>query len=160
MTRDEIIEMAREADLWVAGQDPYQEQIERFAALVEQRASKPETAAEPVAWRTFDGEGGYDYRDFYQNEAYELEWKRRNPARADWVTPLYARPPHAAWRPASDPPGDGRNVIVWYTPNDPAKGAPGGLFSGFFRDGEWWPYSGSETVTHWRDVPPPTTEGE
>jgi len=54
--------------------------------------ARPETA-EPVAWRTFDGEGGYDYRDFYQNEAYELEWKRLNPAYADWVTPLYAHPP-------------------------------------------------------------------
>lgn len=60
------------------------------------------------------------------------------------------------WRLASDPPEDDRNVIVWYTPNDPTKGAPGGLFSGFYRDGEWWPYSGSETVTHWRDVTPPT----
>ena len=53
---------------------------------------------EPVAWRTFDGEGGYDYRDFYQNEAYELEWKRLNPAHADWVTPLYAHPPRDEWR--------------------------------------------------------------
>ena len=67
-----------------------------------------------------------------------------------------AHPPRDEWRPASEPPEDDRNVIVWYTPNDPTKGAPGGLFSGFFRDGEWWPYSGSETITHWRDVTPPT----
>ena len=63
--------------------------IDRLRAALAQ----PEAEAEPVAWRTFDGEGGYDYRDFYQNEAYELEWKRLNPAYADWVTPLYAHPP-------------------------------------------------------------------
>ena len=34
MTRDTIIRMAREADVWVAGQEPYQSQLERFAALV------------------------------------------------------------------------------------------------------------------------------
>ena len=34
MTRDDIIRMAREADVWVAGQEPYQTQLERFAALV------------------------------------------------------------------------------------------------------------------------------
>jgi hypothetical protein len=60
MTRDEIIEMAREADLWVAGQDPYQEQIERFAALVEQRSNAWRPASDPpedrrvvVVWRQF-----------------------------------------------------------------------------------------------------------
>lgn len=25
---------------------------------------------EPVAWRTFDGEGGYDYRSYEDNEGY------------------------------------------------------------------------------------------
>ena len=34
MTRDDIIRMAREADVWVVGQEPYQTQLERFAALV------------------------------------------------------------------------------------------------------------------------------
>ena len=34
MTRDDIISMAQEADVWVAGQEPYQAQLERFAALV------------------------------------------------------------------------------------------------------------------------------
>ncbi len=34
MTRDEIIRMAQEADVWVVGQEPYQTQLERFAALV------------------------------------------------------------------------------------------------------------------------------
>lgn len=34
MTREDITRMAREADVWVAGQEPYQTQLERFAALV------------------------------------------------------------------------------------------------------------------------------
>jgi hypothetical protein len=118
--------------------------IDRLRAALAQ----PEAEAQPVAWRKPDGA--------ICTDAYKAScWKDKGP-----VEPLYTHPPRDAWRPASDPPEDGRNVIVWYTPNDPAKGAPGGLFSGFFRDGEWWPYSGSETVTHWRDVPPPTTEGE
>jgi hypothetical protein len=33
-SRDDIIRMAREADVWVVGQEPYQTQLERFAALV------------------------------------------------------------------------------------------------------------------------------
>jgi hypothetical protein len=31
MNRDDILRIAREADVWVAGQTPYQTQLERFA---------------------------------------------------------------------------------------------------------------------------------
>jgi hypothetical protein len=31
MTQDDILRIAREADVWVAGQRPYQTQLERFA---------------------------------------------------------------------------------------------------------------------------------
>lgn len=34
MNSDDIIRMAKEANVWVAGQEPYQTQLERFAALV------------------------------------------------------------------------------------------------------------------------------
>ncbi len=47
---------------------------------------------EPVAWRTFDGEGGYDYRSFSDNEDYRDEFIERNPNYATWVEPLYAHP--------------------------------------------------------------------
>jgi hypothetical protein len=47
---------------------------------------------EPVAWRTFDGEGGYDYRSYEMNENYDKEWAERNPNHAHWVEPLYASP--------------------------------------------------------------------
>lgn len=46
-------------------------------------------AAGQVAWRTFDGEGGYEYRDFEGNENYAEEWVRRNPYHKGWVEPLY-----------------------------------------------------------------------
>jgi hypothetical protein len=48
---------------------------------------------EPVAWRTFDGEGGYDYRNYEMNENYDKEWAVRNPNHAHWVEPLYTAPP-------------------------------------------------------------------
>ena len=47
----------------------------------------------PVAWRTFDGEGGYDYRSYDDNENYAAEWAQRNPRHVDWVEPLYTAPP-------------------------------------------------------------------
>lgn len=31
MTREDITRMAKEADVWVAGQEPYQTQLNRFA---------------------------------------------------------------------------------------------------------------------------------
>lgn len=51
-----------------------------------------ETEQEPVAWRTFDGEGGYDYRSYEMNENYDKEWAERNPNHAHWVEPLYTSP--------------------------------------------------------------------
>jgi hypothetical protein len=51
---------------------------------------------EPVAWRTFDGEGGYDYRSYEMNETYDKEWAERNPNHKGWVEPLYTAPPKAA----------------------------------------------------------------
>jgi uncharacterized protein YcaQ len=39
ISRDDVIEMARQADVWVAGQEPYQSQLEAFAKLVEERTA-------------------------------------------------------------------------------------------------------------------------
>jgi hypothetical protein len=53
---------------------------------------------EPVAWRTFDGEGGYDFRDYDMNECYAKEWNERNPNHKNWVEPLYTTPqPQREW---------------------------------------------------------------
>ena len=42
MNKEEIVRLAKEADVWVAGQEPYRAQLERFAGLV--------AAAESQAW--------------------------------------------------------------------------------------------------------------
>lgn len=42
-----------------------------------------------VAWRVFDGEGGYDYVSFEDNENYADEWNKRNPNHVGWVEPLF-----------------------------------------------------------------------
>ena len=55
------------------------------------------TAVEPVAWSTFDGEGGYEYRSYEGNENYRDEYIKRNGDRyAAWVQPLYTTTPRAA----------------------------------------------------------------
>ena len=57
------------------------------------QAALEQPEQEPVAWRTFDGEGGYDYRTYDDNENYRDEWDRRNPNHKGWVEPLYTHPP-------------------------------------------------------------------
>jgi len=57
----------------------------------------PQPEQEPVAWRTFDGEGGYDYRSYEDNENYADNWDKRNPKHKGWVDPLYTHPPQRTW---------------------------------------------------------------
>jgi len=59
--------------------------IEALQAELERIKALP-----PVAWRTFDGEGGYDYRTYDMNESYAEDYAKRNPNHAHWVEPLYA----------------------------------------------------------------------
>lgn len=47
--------------------------------------------AEPVAWRIFDGEGGYDYSDDAPSEE-QIKWSARWSRRHE---PLYLHPPAA-----------------------------------------------------------------
>lgn len=63
--------------------------------------SLPAAGQEPVAWRTFDGEGGYDYRTYDGNENYRAEWEKRNPNHKGWVEPLYAPQPAPVREPAA-----------------------------------------------------------
>lgn len=62
---------------------------EAAITALRERLAQPEQ--EPVAWRTFDGEGGYDYRDYDMNEHYDKEWAERNPNHAHWVEPLFVK---------------------------------------------------------------------
>ena len=48
---------------------------------------------EPVAWREFDGEGGYYFRTYEYNEDYAAKWDVNNPNHKGWVEPLYTHPP-------------------------------------------------------------------
>ena len=58
---------------------------------------KAQPEQEPVAWRTFDGEGGYEYRSYDTNEQYAQEWEQRNPKHKGWGEPLYTTPPQRTW---------------------------------------------------------------
>ena len=68
---------------------------QHIAGVAQSRANRLQTKIaeleqqEPVAWRTFDGEGGYDYRSYEDNENYKLGWDARNPNHIGWVEPLY-----------------------------------------------------------------------
>jgi hypothetical protein len=51
---------------------------------------------EPVAWREFDGEGGYTYSDYQYNETWRDAYIKRNGEKyANWVEPLYTAAPAA-----------------------------------------------------------------
>jgi hypothetical protein len=75
------------------------------------REQRMREQAEPVAWRTFDGEGGYDYRTYDDNENYRDEWDRRNPNHKRWVEPLYTHPPRREWRGLTDE--ERRDIREW-----------------------------------------------
>ena len=57
----------------------------------------PQLEQEPVAWRTFDGEGGYDYCSYEDNESYADDWNKRNPNHVGWVDKLYTHAPQRTW---------------------------------------------------------------
>lgn len=84
-----VAELAREAGL-----SPLVTRNEaafaRFAALHKAEVIKELCAdEEPVAWRTFDGEGGYDFRGYEWNEDYQSRWDANNPKHIGWVDALY-----------------------------------------------------------------------
>jgi hypothetical protein len=69
---------------------------------------------EPVAWRTFDGEGGYDYRSYEDNESYADDWNKRNPKHVGWVDELYTHSPQPEQEPVAWMDADGNTFpFVW-----------------------------------------------
>ena len=137
--------------------------------------SLPAAGQEPVAWRTFDGEGGYDYRTYDDNESYRAEWEKRNPNHKGWVEPLYAAPQPAVaagWQSIETAPKDGSYLLLWEQYSD----AP---FVGYWSDGSWsvshehvdaeggWDGANvvdalSMPITHWMPLPaaPGPADGE
>ena len=74
-----------------------------YAAIAAIRTALAQKEAEPVAWRIFDGEGGYDYRD-EEPELFDVDWAARYGRKYE---PLYAAPQQA--RPQSEP-------MLWVPP--------------------------------------------
>ena len=75
--------------------DPIVKQIDEAVAAIKEALAQPKQ--KPVAWRTFDGEGGYDYCSYEDNENYADDWNKRNPNHKGWVEPLYTLPPQRTW---------------------------------------------------------------
>jgi hypothetical protein len=113
MIKDEALKLALEAleypgPSWIEARQPAITAIKQALAApvqdmpkigcVNHDCDKCKAAApvqEPVAWRTFDGEGGYEYRAYEMNENYAEVWSQRNPNHRGWVEPLYTTPPAA-----------------------------------------------------------------
>jgi hypothetical protein len=87
MTQTEALRLALEAFEYTGLKWP---QVEEAITAIK---AALEAKDEPVAWRTFDGEGGYDYRTYENNEDYANDWDKRNPKHKGWVEPLYTTPP-------------------------------------------------------------------
>ena len=57
------------------------------------QAIEQQEKQEPVAWREFDGEGGYYYLTYDMNEDHRDKFIKRNGEHyASWVEPLYTNP--------------------------------------------------------------------
>ena len=91
ITKETAIALAKEAGLFGYEILGMEHDIHRLCNLAVKHAQKD---AKLVAWRTFDGEGDYDYRTFEDNENYAEEWEKRNPNHKGWVEPVYLHPAH------------------------------------------------------------------
>ena len=63
-----------------------------------------------------------------------------------------AHPPRDEWRPASEPPEDGRRVLIWVAP----ESREGTFRPAYCPVGGWTSVFDGETLVAWRDVTPPT----
>jgi len=103
MTQDEALRMALEAletELSIdwGNPDEFDTSAEKmYEAIAAIKKALAQPAQEPVAWRTFDGEGGYDYCCYEDNESYADDWSKRNPNHKGWVDKLYTHPPQRTW---------------------------------------------------------------
>jgi hypothetical protein len=62
-----------------------------------EEAQPKQEQGEPVAWAEFDGEGGYHFIAYENNEDYAEQWDKRNPNHVGWVKPLYDTPQQRTW---------------------------------------------------------------
>jgi hypothetical protein len=96
MTKDEALKLALEAlescDQVYGSEGSYQyfsqAKVDKAITAIKQALAAP--VQEPVAWREFDGEGGYTYFAYQDNETWRDEYIERNGEKyANWVEPLY-----------------------------------------------------------------------
>ncbi len=128
---------------WFLQQNPVAPNAEDLAwAAWKAALAQPETTAEPVAWLN-------------RHHAAMVTQDHATAVAMGFTTPLYAHPPCDRWRLASDPPENGRDVVVWM--ND---GGHGCFAIGHCLRGNWSPYFLGSPVTQWRDIEPPEQEGE
>ena len=86
MTKDKALRMALEA-LEMYELETNSEFQRKAITAIKKALAQPES--EPVAWRTFDGEGEYQYRSYENNEDYGDWWSNIHPNHKNWVEPLY-----------------------------------------------------------------------
>ena len=61
-------------------------------------------------------------------------------------------PPRDEWRPASEPPEDGRRVLIWVA----TESGEGTFRPAYCPVGGWTSVFDGETLVAWRDINPPT----
>jgi hypothetical protein len=105
---DKLAEALRRAEACMTN-DGVGKQAREALRLYEQ-----EKPAKPVAWRTFDGEGGYEYRSYADNEDYASEWAKLNPKHVGWVESLFAAPVAQAEPPHTLPDSMSRDEMLRY----------------------------------------------
>jgi len=74
------------------------------------------------------------------------------------VVPLVRRthPPRDEWRLASEPPEDGRRVLIWVA----TESGEGTFRPAYCPVGGWTSVFDGETLVAWRDINPPTEGAE
>lgn len=83
----------------------YRRELKKVEEKIAELEAKLE-GGEPVAWRTFDGEGNYDFRSYEGNKGYKDWYATYNPKYPHWCEPLYLHPtPNASAEPKHGLPG-------------------------------------------------------
>lgn len=120
--------------------------------------AQPEVEPDPVAWQWryilpagpsgwLDRGSEHDWHDVPAEDV--AHYANRSDVE---VRPLYAHPPRDEWRPASEPPEDGRRVLIWVAP----ESREGTFRPAYCPVGGWTSVFDGETLVAWRDINPPT----
>lgn len=155
---------------WFLQQNPVAPDVEEMAWAAWKAALSAPDDAEPVAWAVvLDGLVKQPTLSKVAAERLAEAWRRD--ADDVEIRPLYAHPPRSGWRPASEPPEEGKDVLVWveYFEADlaglvaveyPAQGNYTAHYGWEFRP---WNFDGWQVmrpgngyiIKGWRDIEPP-----